>query len=67
MNNRNWQGKLLFDLYKKHESTSDDPVAAAGKDSGWLLKKVIDQDKRSFDKKKEDLIIKYCWNDMHSE
>jgi hypothetical protein len=61
--NFHWQGTPLFCLYKKHEeANSDDPVKAAGKDSGWLLKKAIDQDKREFLTKKEDFIRKYRWN-----
>jgi hypothetical protein len=56
-----WEGTPLIELYRKHEETSDDPVKEAGKDSGWLLKKVIHQDKREFDSMREELIRKYRW------
>lgn len=59
-----WEGTPLMALYKKHISDGkDNPVAIdrAGKDSGWLLKRVIEEDKREFNTKKEDLIRKYCW------
>lgn len=60
-----WQGTPLYDLYNKHEKKYKDDwrasVEAAGKDSGWLLKKVIKQDKRKFETKKEELIRKYRW------
>ncbi|MFA8341773.1 MAG: hypothetical protein ACEPO8_02260 [Rhodothermaceae bacterium] len=60
-----WEGTPLFDLFQKHENigkNNNDAIAAAGKDSGWILKKVIHEDKRKFDTKKEELIRKYRWN-----
>lgn len=59
-----WEGTPLFVLYSKHESKGKDwetAVKDAGKDSGWILKKLIDQDKRQFETKKEELIRKYRW------
>ena len=59
-----WQGTPLLPLYEKHTSKGKDWEAAvkdAGKDSGWLLKSVIANDKRRFDTKKEELIRKYRW------
>ena len=56
-----WQGTPLYVLYKKHEGRSADPVNEAGKESGWLLKKVIHEDKRTFETKKEELVRKYRW------
>lgn len=50
--NYNWQGTPMQVLYQKHiekGKDSDDSVKGAGKDAGWILKKVIDQDKRSFE------------------
>jgi hypothetical protein len=44
-------------LYKKTEN-----VEQAGKDAGWLLKKVIYNDKRSFQTKKEGMVRQYRWN-----
>lgn len=52
-----WQGTPLLALYEK---TKD--VKQAGKDAGWLLKKVICEDKRSFQTKKEGLVRQYRWN-----
>ena len=52
-----WQGTPLFFLYKKTEN-----VEQAGKDAGWLLKKVIYNDKRSFQTKKEGMVRQYRWN-----
>ncbi len=55
-----WEGTPLIALYEKHHE-EDDAVERAGKDSGWLLKRVIDDDSRNFDTKKEELIRKYRW------
>lgn len=43
------------------QEKQDDPVGEAGKDGGWLLKKVVDKDKRKFETKEEDMIRKYRW------
>ena len=59
-----WQGTPLLALYEKHKSKGKDwesAVKDAGKDAGWLLKRVIYSDKRIFDTKKEELIRKYRW------
>ena len=45
---------------KKHVAAPD-AVERAGKDGGWLLKKMIDADTRKFETKKEELIRKYRW------
>jgi len=60
-----WEGTPLMALFGKHKTEGKDDKAAieaAGKDSGWLLKLVIDNDKRNFETKKEDLIRKYLWD-----
>lgn len=60
-----WQGTPLLVLYEKHQKLGkvwDKCVKDAGKDAGWLLKKVIDEDKRSFETKTEERIRKYSWN-----
>ena len=60
-----WGGTPLNELYLKHINlgkNNSEAITAAGKDSGWILKKVIDKDKRLFNTKKEDLIRKYLWN-----
>jgi hypothetical protein len=59
-----WQGTPLITLYEKHQKKGKDwetSAKDAGKDAGWLLKRVIDRDKRSFETKEEDLIRKYRW------
>ncbi len=57
-----WDGTPLFVLYDKHRRAgSTEPVKAAGKDSGWLLKTVIEQDSRNFETKEEALIRMYRW------
>jgi len=59
-----WQGSPLYALFEKQKKlgkNSENSVKDAGKDSGWLLKKVIHADKRKFETKKEDLIRKYRW------
>lgn len=59
-----WEGTPLMALYEKHITNgknSPDAVESAGKDSGWMLKKTIIEDKREFETKKEDLIRKYRW------
>lgn len=48
-----WEGTPLLALYKKHVKLgTPDPVGAAAKDAGWMLKFVIEQDKRRFHTKK---------------
>ena len=57
-----WEGTPMYKLYEKHNDLGkDEPVAEAGKDGGWLLKKVINNDQRQFETKKEELIRKYRW------
>ncbi|WP_423908918.1 hypothetical protein [Candidatus Spongiihabitans sp.] len=49
--NADWRGTPLQPLYDKHRKTSateDDAYAKAAKDAGWLLKRVIKDDKRKF-------------------
>lgn len=59
--NSNWESTALDVLYKTHEKTSSDPVGAAGKDGSWILKKLINEEDRNFETKKEDMIRKYRW------
>ena len=62
--NYHWDRTPLFTLYEKHCNKGKDSELAvkdAGKDSGWLLKKVIETDKRTFETRKEELIRKYKW------
>ena len=62
--NFNWEGTPLIVLYEKHRQmgkSQNDSVSDAGKDSGWLVKRVINDDQREFQTKKEDLVRKYRW------
>jgi hypothetical protein len=57
-----WEDTPLMVLYEKHKNAgSNDAVKSAGKDSGWLLKKVVKADKREFETKEESLVRKYLW------
>lgn len=58
--NFHWQGTPLIKLYEKHKCR-EDSVVAAGKDAGWLLKAVINEDKRVFETRKRELIRQYRW------
>jgi hypothetical protein len=65
--NRDWKGTPLFVLYNKHicdGKTDEESFELAGRDSGWLLKKTIQEDSRKFESKEEDIIRKYRWNDI---
>jgi len=55
-----WEETPLMPLYEKHKSKAT-AVKDAGKDAGWLLKKVILEDKRTFNTKTEQLIRQYKW------
>jgi hypothetical protein len=62
--NSNWDGTPLFALYQKQENAGlSDPAAIeqAGKEGGWLLKRVISDDRRSFDTRIAELIRQYQW------
>ena len=57
-----WNDTPMIKLWEKHSKLEkDDPVGEAGKDGGWLLKKVVHKDKRKFETKEEDVIRKYRW------
>ncbi|RLA06567.1 MAG: hypothetical protein DRQ51_09055 [Gammaproteobacteria bacterium] len=60
--NFEWEGTPLMVLYTKHRTAgAKDPVKQAGIDAGWLLKKVIDKDKRAFDTKELQFVRQYSW------
>ena len=49
--NFEWRGTPLYVLYEKHEEKGKSPeeaIAAAGRDLGWILKSVLEDDKRHF-------------------
>lgn len=64
-NNFDWHDTPLIVLFEKHrynlQKSEEDAIRDAGKDAGWLLKKVISEDNRIFDTKKENLIRQYQW------
>jgi len=62
--NFDWTGTPIGVLYEKHISkgkSDDNAISDAGKDAGWILKKIIEDDLRNFETKKEELIRKYRW------
>jgi len=62
--NFDWNGTPLIVLYNKHigkGKSDDNAISDAGKDAGWIVKKVIDDDQRNFQTKKEELVRKYRW------
>ena len=56
-----WQGTPMIALWKKHKGKTADPVKEAAKDGGWLLKRVIVDDRRKFETKQEGLVRHYRW------
>jgi hypothetical protein len=57
-----WNNTPLIALYNKQEKLgNEDPEAQAGKEGGWLMKRVISEDARKFETIEEDLIRKYKW------
>ena len=54
-----WEGTPMYALYAKHENTSSDPISQAGKDAGWLLKRLIRDDQRNFETREAHLIREY--------
>lgn len=62
--NFDWGDTPLQALYDKHTAqgkTHADAVAAAGRDGGWMLKKVIAFDGRQFETKEEAMTRQYRW------
>ena len=62
--NFEWQGTPLIVLYKKHISkgkSSDKAIVDAAKDLGWLLKAILNDDKRHFEVGKSGLTAAYKW------
>jgi len=43
-----WNGTPLQDCYYHREETSSDPVKAAGVDCGFLLRRMLQDDKRTY-------------------
>jgi len=62
--NTYWGNIPLHAIYKKHTDLGKDPHSAfedAAKDAGWLLKRVINDDQRSFNFVKLGLVNSYSW------
>lgn len=60
-----WQGTPLYVLYSEHVKVlgnSDASITAAAMDAGLLLKKVLYEDKRGFNQRKEEGVNKYKWS-----
>ena len=59
-----WSGTTLIVLYDKHikkgKSTTE-AITNAAQDLGWLLKSVLNNDKRHFEAGKKDLVAAYRW------
>jgi hypothetical protein len=62
--NFEWQGTPLIVLYEKHVNkgkNSDEARGDAAKDLGWLLKAMLNDDKRHFEVGKSGLTAAYRW------
>ncbi|MFZ0773211.1 MAG: hypothetical protein WCA49_02985 [Candidatus Sulfotelmatobacter sp.] len=62
--NYQWEKTPLMPLYEKHLKkgrSQQMAVKQAGIDGGWLLKKVIDDDKRRFNSRIRHLNREYLW------
>jgi len=62
--NFEWGGTPLLVLYEKHITAGKDneaAIEAAAKDLGWLVKSVLERDKRTFVAGKEGLVRSYHW------
>jgi hypothetical protein len=62
--NGNWAGTPLQGLYDKHlqlGKSEDAASQAAGQDIGWLVKAVLDEDKREFEAVEGAYVNSYQW------
>jgi hypothetical protein len=62
--NFEWYGTPLYCIYTKHINKGKDNESAideAGKDLGWILKSVLDEDKRSFETYDKGKTNGYKW------
>jgi len=59
-----WARTPLIAIWNKHKAlglTDDDALTAAAIDGGWILKRVIDDDRRTFTHRIEGQVRKYKW------
>lgn len=62
--NKEWDETPLQILFEKHIKRLRDPrkaEKAAGKDLGWILKGMLDKDKRTFEIRKKGLVAGYLY------
>lgn len=62
--NFDWKGTPLYCFFEKHHKkgkSGSDAITDAGKDVGWLLKSVLHEDKREFEKYDKGLTNGYRW------
>ena len=62
--NFDWNRTPLFCLYQKHIDSGkphEEAIDEAGKDLGWILKSVLDEDKRKFETHDKGLTKGYRW------
>lgn len=65
-----WEGTPLYILYAYHFHECGDPESARKKaavDAGYLLKAVIEEDKRTYDTDIEGLVRAYWWDGGEKE
>lgn len=55
--NFHWEGTPMYFLYEKSQD-----IKQAGKDAGWLLKRMLNDDKRTFESSTDGRARKYRWN-----
>ncbi|HCZ36319.1 MAG TPA: hypothetical protein DHV26_10390 [Cytophagales bacterium] len=54
--NFHWAGTPMIVLYEKSHD-----IEQAGKDAGWLLKRVLQDDKRTFESSSDGWVKQYRW------
>ncbi|MFA6102818.1 MAG: hypothetical protein WC721_11570 [Victivallaceae bacterium] len=62
--NFEWNGTPLYALYQKHiddGKDNDTAIVSAAKDLGWLVKTVLNNDRRTFESGKSGLVNVYRW------
>lgn len=62
--NYDWHGTPLIALYDAHKQLGEsdvDAVSHAAQDLGWIVKKVLTNDKRNYVNTKQDKVNYYKW------